>query len=457
MPVRIGGILLLTFLITLPAVAQSNKQTYQLVDSLIATSNSYNAHKAIDLLKTELAADSTQSGYWVRYSKAAAIRLRITLAEECIEKAIQLDPKNDEAYFVKAQSHNQYKEYTAAIQEMDKAIQLNGKGEYYFWRGVFYQNSDLFQMAEADYNTAIGKGFENAHLYNNLAICLSEDGKYAEGLQAIEQAIVLNPNYAAAFSARSKLNFFLFRIDQACSDEEKAKQMGHQWVMGIPKEVCEETDSNKQIHLSADLLALEKMYHLAIEGYTRIFKNGYSDGYAFMNRGYCYYQLKEYDLAEKDYLQALERMSAPYDLLLDNISLLYYDMGRYEQSIEYSTRRIELDPMKCEAYLERGGAYRELKKYKLAEKDFNTCLEINPQYFRAYGYRALMYVEMGNYDAAMIDALKAIELNREYGYAHRVLALAKMGKKEPGYCMDLYQAEKLGDQSASELIDQYCK
>src|SRR5690606_31582260 len=116
--------------------------------------------------------------------------------------------------------------------------ELNEKGEYYFWRGVIYQNSGSFQAAKEDYYQAIEKGFENAYLYNNLAICLSEEGRYSEGLQATGRALELNPDYAAAVSARSKLYFFMFRLDEACAEMERAKQMGHQRVLEIPREIC---------------------------------------------------------------------------------------------------------------------------------------------------------------------------------------------------------------------------
>jgi tetratricopeptide (TPR) repeat protein len=62
-----------------------------------------------------------------------------------------LNPKNDEAYFMRGLSKNFLKEYLGSVDDFNDAIKLNpGKGIYYKSRAVAYYNLKKFDNACAD-------------------------------------------------------------------------------------------------------------------------------------------------------------------------------------------------------------------------------------------------------------------------------------------------------------------
>ncbi len=203
---------------------------------------------------------------------------------------------------------------------------------------------------------------------------------------------------------------------------------------------------------------LNKLYKQGIVAYSKLIDNNILKSDYFLNRGYCYYQLKDFENAEKDYLKSLTLPNAAKDMIYDNLSLLYSDQNKFLQAIDYASKRIELNPKNHVPYLDRGFCYRKIKKYKESEKDFNKSLEIKPDFFRAFGYRSFLFYELRQYNKSYEDAIKSVELNPKYGYGYIVLAQVKQQLGIPDFCADLFKARQYGEPEMAEAgIKKYCK
>lgn len=429
---------------------------YSEVDALIKTKDMHDALTALNKLKAEYKSDTLNAEYWLRYAQASSNFSRNREAKIAIDRAIQLNPQNATYYFEKGLLLNQALEPDAAAEALEKAVQLQPNGEYYYWKGIMYQQLGNNKEAERDYTMALNKKFETAELYNNLSFLQFLDKKLDAAMASINNAIRLNDKYAAAYSARSKLHLGLLHVDSACTDKIKANDLGYQNTINIPDSVCTGTAAQK-MRFATEVSVLSKLYEQAITGYSWLIDQKFIQSDFFLNRGYSYYQLKKFDLAEKDYLEALRLPNPATDLAYDNLSLLYFDMNKFEQSIEYATKRIEMNPQNHVPYIDRGIAYRKLKKYKEAEADFNQSLSIKPDFHRAFGYRGYMFLELEQYEKAYADARKSVEINREYGYGYLVLGQAKQKLKVNGYCDDLKLAKEYGEPDAVWVMDMLCK
>lgn len=429
---------------------------YQDIDSLIKTNSMIDAMTAIKKLKENHQADTLNSEYWLRYSKASYTFYKYEDAKSSIDIAIKLSPNNAVNYFEKGLLLNRIGELESSLSALEKAVSIAPVGEYFYWKGIVNQQLKNLESAESDYDKALESKFEGPELYNNFAILLAENGKHEKALEMINKAITLNDKYPQAYSARSKINCFLLNIDAACIDKEIAKKMGYNKVLDIPDSICNGTASQK-LRFGADLLAYSKFYKQGISAYSRLIENNNSQSDYFLNRGYCYYQIKDFDKAEKDYLKALTLSNPALDLIYDNLSLLYYDINNFQKAIEYSTKRIELNPQNHIPYIDRGLCYRKMKKYKDAENDFNKSLEIKPDFFRAFGYRSFLYLELGQFSKSYDDATRSININPKYGYGYIVLAQAKQKLGMPDFCIDLYNAQKYGESDADIAITELCK
>lgn len=95
------------------------------------------------------------------------------------------------------------------------------------------------------------------------------------------------------------------------------------------------------------------------------------------------------------------------------------------RAIEYLSNAIKLDPQNAALYFNRGVAYNNFGKKKLAINDYNKAIKLNPNFAQAYNNRAIFYLNQGNKKQGCQDAQAACKL----GYCS-LLDMAKL----KGYC-----------------------
>jgi tetratricopeptide (TPR) repeat protein len=101
------------------------------------------------------------------------------------------------------------------------------------------------------------------------------------------------------------------------------------------------------------------------------------------NRGIIYMSLEEYDLAIKDYQDAIG-MKPEMGELNVNIGNVYYLGKVYDKAVAEYTAAIEKKSSKIYvAYFNRGMAYESLGKLAEAEADIKVALEMLPQWAAA--------------------------------------------------------------------------
>lgn len=450
------SILLIFILIVSISSGQETKK-FQDIDILINKESMIDALTAIQKLKENHQKDTINSEYWARYSKASYIVYNYENAKLGIDKAIAISPNNAEYYYEKGLLHNRIGELEPALLALDKAVAIKTAGEYIYWKGIVNQQLGRVTIAENDYQKALKLNFKNPELYVNYAILLSRRFDYNKGLEMINKALELDNKHPHANATRATLKLFLLDVDGACTDSAKALKLGYSQALQIPSAICNGTATEK-LQFVAGVLASNKHYKQSIVAYTELINTTPLQSNHFLNRGFCYYQLKEYKKAEQDYLKSLKLPNPELDQLYDNLSLLYFDLNSLTKSIEYSSKRIELNPKNHIAYLDRGLSYRKLKKYKESEQDFKESLKIKPNFFRAFGYRAYLYLELGRSQEALKDAKKSVEINPEYAYGYLILAQTKQVLQIPDFCKDYYAAKKYGwDDEIDVAIDRFCK
>lgn len=444
---------LFLFCFNLLSLAQNK---FQAIDDLIATESMIDAKTALEKLETTLNKENNTSNYWLRVSKANVNIYKYDEAEKAINKAIELDKKNPIIHYEKGRLLNKIDKNEQAKKSFSQAILLNPESNYYFWRGISNQNLGLINEAQKDYKMAIELSENTPEVHFNYAIVLHQNGDFQESLKHNNKAIDLNPDYARAYSFRAMTHLMLFDLDAACADSDKAFSLGINKVVNIPVEICKGSKKEKFEFIGGFCLA-NKQYKKGVEVFTKLIEYNENLTAKYHNRGYSYFQIKDYNNAEKDYLKALELPKAEVDMLYDNLSLLYFDQENFTKSLEYASKRIELNPKNQVPYLDRGLNYRKLKKYVEAENDYNKSLEISPNFFRAFGYRASLNLELGNFLKAYEDATKAVEINPNYDFGYLILGQAKMALDMPDYCNDIYKAKRLGNPEADEAILKFCK
>ena len=126
-------------------------------------------------------------------------------------------------------------------------------------------------------------------------------------------------------------------------------------------------------------------------------------------KGRCHFELKEYALAEQDYLQAI-------DLDTENLGawtqlgLVYQSRGDFEESLRCYSRALEIRPGRILALLKRAQVYRKLGHEDLADADYQAvliadCDDANELFYRSRARRE------EDPEAALKDLRRAYELD----------------------------------------------
>ncbi|TMW67279.1 hypothetical protein Poli38472_012395 [Pythium oligandrum] len=90
------------------------------------------------------------------------------------------------------------------------------------------------------------------------------------------------------------------------------------------------------------------------------------------------YKRREYDMAIKHYMQALEH--APFNVaVLANLAQTYLRIEALEDSVEFSTRALYVEPMHVKALSRRATVWHRQKKWKEAAEDMEKALELAPE------------------------------------------------------------------------------
>ena len=136
----------------------------------------------------------------------------------------------------------------------------------------------------------------------------------------------------------------------------------------------------EDIFAKANILLDKEQYLEAVELYSKcILLEDYKNIRLniFIQRGYSFYQLKNYSNALKDFTSALQ--------FKENVPTVYYYRARCKEHLEdYSgalddfTKSAELDPKQSDVFISIGIMNEELGNTENAIKAYKKALEIDP-------------------------------------------------------------------------------
>lgn len=93
----------------------------------------------------------------------------------------------------------------------------------------------------------------------------------------------------------------------------------------------------------------------------------------------------------------------------------YFRMGQISanlnNSIQYLSKAIDLDPNYTEAYAWRGQVFMAQKQYDQALADFNQAISLNPRHAEYYVSRANLFLRQDKYAPALADLNQALRLD----------------------------------------------
>ncbi|EDV25303.1 uncharacterized protein TRIADDRAFT_24608, partial [Trichoplax adhaerens] len=231
-------------------------------------------------------------------------------------------------------------------------------------------------------------------------------GEYTESIQALNRAIraqPVAPLYLLLGKVSMKAKLFNVAIDHF---KEAVKLM----VMLIQSIVI-------ICLLPGALKYLIKAYNFAAKDLTKAIAIDHTCVLAYFNRALCYQKLKEYHKALQDYgvVQLLDNDED--QKVLQNRSLLYFEIGDYENALLDTLLCFKENPKDVKIIHTIGRCYHHLQYYEDAIYAFNAALAIDPFFLDAYlgrGNVMMDYVTLNHNAISRRDYGKALRLSPFY-------------------------------------------
>lgn len=220
-------------------------------------------------------------------------------------------------------------------------------------------------------------------------------GDYEPALEAIEQALALDPNYALGYSSRG-----LIRLSIDETDPKVAEDILHALSLD-PSIAVAYNNVGVYYHNIGDI---EK----AIEAYEMALQIDDSRGFFWSNAVLNYLQ-------KSDYLTCIERGQEGIERLPENWDLYNYvaecsaDIANFYQAVEYYDLYLAAEPDDYKAIYNRGLSHRYLGHNEEALADYTRALELEPDFLFARINRGNVYVDLRLFESALTDYDLALE------------------------------------------------
>ncbi|HNQ83786.1 MAG TPA: tetratricopeptide repeat protein [Bacteroidales bacterium] len=108
-----------------------------------------------------------------------------------------------------------------------------------------------------------------------------------------------------------------------------------------------------------------------------------------------------------------------------SVKLAYINRGnafknerKYDRAVADFSKAMEIDPEYALAYFNRGSAYEDAKKADLALADYNKALELDPELAQAFNNRGNLFAGQNKTELALADFEQAIRLDPGYSQAY---------------------------------------
>ena len=122
-------------------------------------------------------------------------------------------------------------------------------------------------------------------------------------------------------------------------------------------------------------------------------------------------EVEQYDRAEPDCLRVLD-LNPRHFASLAQLADIAFERGEYEAGIDYTSQVLEIQTDNVDALVNRGTAYRLLRRHEEAEADLTRALQLEPENATAYGERAIARLYLDRPGEAMADANRAVSLDQ---------------------------------------------
>jgi tetratricopeptide (TPR) repeat protein/V8-like Glu-specific endopeptidase len=220
-------------------------------------------------------------------------------------------------------------------------------------------------------------------------------GNLGGSIEAMNDAIKLNPRYTKAYLARASANFMFKRVGAAIADAEQAIK----------------TDPNSAIAHAAKCFFLSELGNngTALGVCDQAIKIAPTNAMALNVRGLVLIRLKDFSRAAADLERSIE-IDPKLHYAYNNLAIARAAQNNILSALNLARRAVQIAPQSPSTHSLLGQLLVANRDYRQGLGELNRALSGNPRMAPAYQARAIAHQALGNSAAAKLD----LQLARQY-------------------------------------------
>ena len=229
-------LLVLIFMFPVLLVAQSAQDYYK--SAMIK----FVSHRYEESVQDFTKAIKIKSDYVDAYFNRGIAYEQLGMIDKAVKdygRVINIKPGMSEAYINRALLYKKSQKYKLAISDLDKAIDLRPDFAFaYLYRADAYFEIDSLDTAAKDYKVLLNMLPNYIKAHKRLAQIYYDQQNYPAALEYASKLCELDSNKANNFVLRAEIFIALKRIEPACKDLVRAKELGSEAATSLLIKHC---------------------------------------------------------------------------------------------------------------------------------------------------------------------------------------------------------------------------
>lgn len=388
------------------------------------------------------------------------------IAAEMFNKAIEIDPRYEDAYSALADAYANMEKYAEALETMKKVLLLNpDEGSYYFDLGNLYILVDDMVKAIQNYNKADEKGYRNFLMYKNLAEIYRDlkqselvvrnynkaieceplradlrlekagyyilTGKFDEALETLENLQTIHPDLFDCFEMRAEIYAGLGKYKEALSIIDEAMQ---EFSDDVALPIVKMRILTRMNKIDDVKMLIEKVK--GMDDYPAVARN------VLLQEAQIASMQNDLETAAEAFrtiLAGSEEFDEEVSFMLLNI---YNAQEKLEDGLKLAkelslSQNINLYSVSGKYYVpfilkKQGHTAEANKEFRKLTSVLRRITVENPHFYEAYMYRVMCHKELGEYEKALelADYIEALDDKSIDAYALKFNIYQSMGNVE---------------------------
>lgn len=378
-----------------------------------------NTEEALEYLNKEIE-ENPKNGY--AFSWIAMVRCHqeeYGRALTAVDLALKNIPKKDKeyvyfAYETRARIYCELQDTIKALADYSAAIKVYPeKDDAYEKRAQIYYEQEKYDLADADYRQLIKLDQGGVMGYMGIGRNRNAQKKWDEAIEQFNHVANMYNDYSSVYAFRAEAFIGKEKWPEATDDIIKA------------------------LSISGDNKAFSLMQELKEPAFGMLKAKMKIEGTKNPNNSYWPYCIgvmhehnEEYNKAIPFYEEAHKKDAD--DINLRRISQCYYEMGQYENALNYINQAIALDTTKVQYIPFKANVLYEMGNPKEAIAEWDKHQALYPDYGFGYYRRGWFKSLSGDDEGAIEDFTMSVTLDPEYSYSYvsRGDIYARQGKVE---------------------------